>query len=370
MGRFDYFVVFAEMRTGSNFLEANINAFDGLTCHGEAFNPSFAGHPNRDEVLGMSREERDADPLSLLSLIKEADGLNGFRYFSSHDARVLDTILNDPRCAKILLTRNPLDTFVSLEIARETKQWKLTNTKRRRTTKITFDMVTYETYLADTQAFQSRLFAHLKGLAQTASFIRYEDLQNIDAVNGLAEFLGSEDRLDQLDQSIKKQNPGTLADKVENYDEMLEALKIDGTDYSELKKDFTPESMYKWMRENPGHRFFTVVRHPVVRAHAAFCDKILSTGKGSYLEIRKTLIESYGLVLPDKTPCDTFDIAAHKAAFMAFLRFVELNLAGQTSIRIDPHWASQSNTIQGFAQFRARNLYERDYVAFGFGPYV
>ena len=197
---------------------------------------------------------------------------------------------------------------------------------------------------------------------------------------------------------------------------------LDGTDYSELKKDFTPESMYKWMRENPGHRFFTVVRHPVVRAHAAFCDKILSTGKGSYLEIRKTLIESYGLVLPDKTPCDTFDIAAHKAAFMAFLRFVELNLAGQTSIRIDPHWASQSNTIQGFAQFRApdaiiredgledqlahlaaqigretmpevrqpsdphqeklhqiydegveaavRNLYERDYVAFGFGPYV
>jgi len=37
--RFDCFVVFAEMRTGSNFLEANLNAFDGLTCHGEAFNP-------------------------------------------------------------------------------------------------------------------------------------------------------------------------------------------------------------------------------------------------------------------------------------------------------------------------------------------
>jgi len=28
-GAFDYFVVFAEMRTGSNFLEANINSFDG-----------------------------------------------------------------------------------------------------------------------------------------------------------------------------------------------------------------------------------------------------------------------------------------------------------------------------------------------------
>ena len=28
--RFDYFVVFAEMRTGSNFLEANINQFLSL----------------------------------------------------------------------------------------------------------------------------------------------------------------------------------------------------------------------------------------------------------------------------------------------------------------------------------------------------
>jgi LPS sulfotransferase NodH len=30
MTEFDYFVVFAEMRTGSNFLEANINAMEGL----------------------------------------------------------------------------------------------------------------------------------------------------------------------------------------------------------------------------------------------------------------------------------------------------------------------------------------------------
>ena len=38
MGNFDYFVVFAEMRTGSKFLETNINAFDSLTCLGDASN--------------------------------------------------------------------------------------------------------------------------------------------------------------------------------------------------------------------------------------------------------------------------------------------------------------------------------------------
>lgn len=43
MPRFDSFVMFAEMRTGSNFLEANLNAMPGVTCHGEMFNPHFIG---------------------------------------------------------------------------------------------------------------------------------------------------------------------------------------------------------------------------------------------------------------------------------------------------------------------------------------
>ena len=51
--RFDSFVVFAEMRTGSNFLEANLNAIDGLSCLGEVFNPHFIGYPNAEDVLGI-----------------------------------------------------------------------------------------------------------------------------------------------------------------------------------------------------------------------------------------------------------------------------------------------------------------------------
>ncbi|MEL7089565.1 MAG: nodulation protein NodH, partial [Planctomycetota bacterium] len=56
MARFDYFVVFAEMRTGSNFLETNLNAFDGLACHGEAFNPHFLGYPDREQLLGLTQD--------------------------------------------------------------------------------------------------------------------------------------------------------------------------------------------------------------------------------------------------------------------------------------------------------------------------
>ena len=76
--RFDCFVIFADMRTGSNFLEANLNALDCLTCHGEAFNPHFIGYPNKDDILGVTLDERVADPHALLQKIRQnADGSIG-----------------------------------------------------------------------------------------------------------------------------------------------------------------------------------------------------------------------------------------------------------------------------------------------------
>ena len=68
---FDHFVMFAEMRTGSNFLEANLNRLAGVTCHGEAFNPHFIGYPNREEILGMGMAARDADPAALIATIRD-----------------------------------------------------------------------------------------------------------------------------------------------------------------------------------------------------------------------------------------------------------------------------------------------------------
>ena len=134
MSRFDYFVVFAEMRTGSNFLEANLNAFDGISCLGEAFNNHFIGYPNRTEVLGITQSQRDADPAALIAAIKadtagRPSAISGFRYFHDHDPRVLGIVLPDPRCAKIVLTRNPVESYVSRKIAAATGQWKLTNVK-------------------------------------------------------------------------------------------------------------------------------------------------------------------------------------------------------------------------------------------------
>ena len=402
-GPFDYFVIFAEMRTGSNFLETNLNAFDGIECHGEAFNPHFIGYPNRSELLGLTQAQRDEDPARLIGAIKgQSRGIGGFRFFHDHDPRVLDIVLDDPRCARIILTRNPVDSYVSWKIAQTTGQWKLTNIKSRRDSRARFDAAEFEEYIARLQMFQVRLLNRMQASGQTGFYLAYEDLQSVEVMNGLARYLGCASRLDTLDVSLKRQNPAPLCDKVSNFDEMERALAgldpfnlsrtpnfeprrgaavpgfvagaqaallympvrsgpeaevrrwladLDGVPEEALPTRLNQKALRQWMRRTPGHRRFTVLRHPVARAHAAFCDRILMTGPGCYHDIRKTLRKSHKLPIPEGDPDDSYDRAAHHAAFLAFLGFLKANLAGQTAIRVDPHWATQAAVIEGMAQF-------------------
>ena len=410
--KFDYFVIFAEMRTGSNFLEANLNAFDDITCYGEAFNPHFIGYPNKSEILGVTQAMRDADPAQLIqSICKEQGVLGGFRLFSDHDPRAIEHCLNDLRCAKIILTRNPVDCYISWKIAQATGQWKLTNVKRRKDSKITFDRIEFEKYFSKLQSFQIQLLNQLQSQGQAAFYVTYEDLQSLDVVNGLARYLGVESKLDALDTSLKRQNPGLLQDKVSNYADMERALSgqdtfnlsrtpnfeprrgpavpgfitgattpllympvrsgpekavtqwlaaLDGVETGGLPTKLSQKQVRQWKRRNKLHRSFTVLRHPVRRAHAAFCDKILSGGPDSYADIRKTLKNFYKLPIPGGKPDESYDRDAHRAAFIGFLEFLQANLLGQTNIRIDAHWSTQTAVLQGMAQFSTPDVVIRE----------
>lgn len=406
MACFDYFVVFAEMRTGSNFLETNLNAFDGVTCHGEAFNPHFIGYPNRTEILGLTKAERDVSPKKLIAAIKaESAGrdtvISGFRFFNDHDPRILDTILSDTRCAKIVLTRNPVESYVSRKIAASTGQWKLTNIKHAKSEKIRFEVLEFERHLEAIQAFQVKLLNALQRTGQTAFYLDYEDLQDVEVMNGIATWLGIPARLEALDKKLKKQNPEPLEDKVVNFGEMEHALTgIDrfnlsrtpnfeprrgaliphyvaapetGLLYQTLRsgpesivrgwlsaiddgKDviekFNQKSLRKWKADHPGHRSFTVIRHPVARAHAAYCERILPpVGPNAFPEIRQNLRRHFGLDLPEGKVGQNYDVDAHREGFKAFLAFVKANLSGQTNLRIDQAWSSQTGLLQGMTNF-------------------
>jgi len=409
---FDYFIVFAEMRTGSNFLEANLNAFDDLTCHGEAFNPHFIGYPNSDNILGITRSMREENPARLISRIKSEPGaLGGFRYFHDHDPRVLDLALEDPRCAKVVLTRNPLDSYVSWKIAKATGQWKLTNVKRRKESLAQFDSAEFSQHVEALQDFQITLLNRLQKSGQTAFYVAYEDLQNLEVMNGLARWLGVETQLEALDDSLKRQNPAPVVSKVENPGVMEETLSgmdrfnlsrtpnfeprrgpsvpgyvagvvtpllylpikggpeaqvtawmagLDNVSPDGLIQKMNQKQLRQWKRGNSGFRSFTVLRHPAARVHSVFCRRILQKGSGSYGAIRETLRRQFKLPLPKDGPDESYSIADHREAFSQFLSFLQANLAGQTSVRVDAEWASQSQALSGFAELGSPDLVLRE----------
>lgn len=397
-GRFDAFVIVAGMRTGSNLLESALNSVDGVACHGEAFNGAFLGWPGRNELLGIDRKGREEDPSRLLSLIRKAPGMNGFRYFGDHDPRVLPLVAEDARWAKIVLGRNPLDSYLSLKIARQTGQWKLGDLRGRRAARVQFDAVEFEDYVARQQQFREDLHRLLQVSGQTAFWIDYEDLGDPEILTGLLRHLGVDGVISQAPAGLVPQNPGAAETKVSNPAAMASGLaRIDRFNlsrlpafeprrgaavpgfvtargipviyqpircgpeaevrawlagYGALGEGMTQKELRQWLRGNPGHRLFTALRHPLARAHAAFRDTILS---GRFAEIRDRLIHHYGVPI-----ADDMTEAGHHAAFLGFLRWLKGNLNGQTGIRVDAAWASQSAVVAALTQVACPDLILRE----------
>ena len=394
--------MFAEMRTGSNFLEANLNLLPGVMCHGEVFNPHFIGKKDNFSLFGIDMAARDADPAAMLAALRaQTDGLAGFRLFHDHDARVIATVLADPACAKIILTRNPVESYVSLKIAQDTGQWRLTNASKLKTARVPFNAPEFEAHLTGLQEFQILLMNSLQCSGQTAFYIDYEDLQDLGVLNGLAAWLGVAGRLEGVDPKLKKQNPEEITDKVLNPAEMEAALArldrfnlartpnfeprrtaaipsfvaaadagllfmpVKGAPDAEVRAwlgrigkggvvtDFVQKTLRQWKRANPAHRSFAVLRHPLPRAWAGYLQVLAG---GDDLNLRRLLVKAYQLPLP---PADA-PPEALREGFLAFLRWLKIYLGGQTGQKIDPALASQTAVLQGFAQFQGPDLLIRE----------
>lgn len=412
-GRFDCFVVFAEMRTGSNFLEENINDYPGLSCLGELFNPHFIGHANRFEWGGIDMAKREENPERLLGAIKgQTEGLPGFRFFNDHDPRILARILPDERCAKVVLTRNPVDSYVSYKIAQATGQWRLGDVKKAKSAQATFEAEDFRQHVERLQAFQMTILRGLQVTGQTAFWIAYEDLQDVEVLDGLAKFLGVEHQKKRTSTRTKVQNPKPLSEKVTNFEEMERALDgvdrfnltrtpnfeprrgpavpsyiaaaeapvlylpipcgpdarvqpwlaaLDGVEPEALRTGFYQKPLRQWKRQHKGHRSFTVLRHPVLRLHTAFARHILPAEGGRvFHEMRETLRKHYKLPIPKEGPGRDWGPEDQRAAFLGFAKFVEGNLSGQTSLRVDEAWGSQFEILRGMADVQLPDMILRE----------
>jgi len=402
--RFDYFVVIAGMRTGSNLLEERLNEHPELTSLGELFNPHFVGGPNREEALGITRAARNAAPLDMVRAVAAIPKkLAGFRLFDGHDGRVLEHVLRDQRCAKIILSRNPLDSFVSLQIARETKQWWLGKLSAKRTAKVTFDGDDFRIFLNESEAFQSVVRRILQTVGQTGFALDYSELSDVDVLNGLVRYLGCEPVKWKMRPKAKVQNPGPIEDKLNNPEDLEKAVsRMDRfdtdriPDYEPLRgvgapnirvapaaglaffpvggvavdvveawltqanggappaRGMSQKELKAWFKQTPHHRAFTVIEHPFPRAFEVFSRRILGANgvfDGPLIEI---LSSDFGLdrqKLSDAPPPEDL-----RASFRVFIDYIKATLSGQTGHRIAPDWASQTAIIEGATRLRIPDM--------------
>ena len=102
--------------------------------------------------------------------------------------------------------------------------------------------------------------------------------------------------------------------------------KLDHVAENALQSQFSQKNLRQWKRANKGHRSFSVVCHPLVRAHRTFCAHILGVGPRPYTAIRRTLVKRYGVPIPLEGLDESYDLAMHRAGFAAFLTFLKSNL--------------------------------------------
>lgn len=227
------FVLVGMMRSGSNFVERRLNQLSSVRCHGELFNPKFIGFASDfgDRYLEFKREEvwpRNKDSLGFLKQVLASRDRTqcGFRMFLDHDPAIMSEVIFNPRVKKVVLTRNLLDSFISLLIARETDVWLTTHAaKPDKVDRVSVDPDELVQFAMRQSMFYNDVLTILHRTNQPYFHIDYSEIKSLPRLNAMADFLGVSERFADNDEPIQRQNPAEQRDKVTNYTELVEALR-------------------------------------------------------------------------------------------------------------------------------------------------
>lgn len=357
MWPFGYFVILSDMRSGSNFLEHSLGQARDIVMRGEMFNPMHTVY-----------DIADLDPSAF-----DDDRIEGFRLFPDHNDAVLARVLDDPQCAKIILRRNPLDRYLSLELAKHSDKWTWVAATQTQEPRVTFDRAAFERLLQQEADYWPPLWDKLRSTGQSPFVLDYDDLTNLDVINGLLTYLGSTEELEQLSTRYKPQNPRAARDKVTNPDEMYAALA--DLDPWQLEHRAIGAPKFTWPRPKPSAHYwqgaswcpiegisrpmigawleahlgpasqsqeamgawrFEIAPHPLERAFDVFCDGVLGWGGHDMPSIRARLDRNHDFDLHPLAQAPTPD--GMRREFIKFLKFLRLNLKGQTAMAVRAPW--------------------------------
>ena len=226
------FVVLGMMRSGSNLLQQKINAIGGVMCHGEIFNKSQTGlnpgfkkaHPQLESLTSIDKNKTPLRYLEKLLELSDAEHV-GFRLFESHNNTLVKPLVEDTRIFKIILVRDLLESYASLEIAKQTNQWLLNNPKGRADWKpvnVNFD--TFRNYALRQSLFYNQILKLCLMTGQKCLVLDYPELNSRETDVRLLDHFGSDRSMAESKVTLRRQNPEGLREKIENFDEIHEKI--------------------------------------------------------------------------------------------------------------------------------------------------
>ena len=220
------FVIIGAMRTGSNLLQDYLNQCNEVQCHGEIFNSTFIGGPDSVEFFGITMAQRDLSPRTLLNALLAHKGQAksiGFRFFDSHMEAGLNEWMSLPGAKAIILTRNPLDSYISLQTALKTKQWLLRNASERQLSQWVFDPSDFLDYCSSLAQFYGQKI-HDLAISGTPYFhIKYRELFDQSILAELAKYLHASAPKAGFVQNMVKQITGHPSELIINFDAVADA---------------------------------------------------------------------------------------------------------------------------------------------------
>ncbi len=222
------------MRTGSNLLQQKLNAIGGVICHGELLNHSSeAVHPSLRHLVNgddpvVKPSLRGEDPAAYLEAIISLTSSDhvGFRIFPDHDNPTLKALIEDPSWHKIILTRNLLESYVSLLIAQQNNQWIMNHVGTRKPwAPVHIKPEEFKNYALRNSTYYYHIISRCHATGQPVTPLSYETLNDPETVSALMRAFGGDRPYKEEAVTALRQNPEPLQEKIKNYDEISKLLK-------------------------------------------------------------------------------------------------------------------------------------------------
>ena len=226
------FLLVGMMRCRSNFLERQLNLLPDVRCHGELFNTAFVGfsHEASGRPEGYKREDtaaRNADEEGFIAKVDQACDrrIIGLRLFLDHSAHMTARLLHDPNVVKVVLSRNLLEAYISLETARETGVWLTTESAKAPPKPVKVEINKLVTFALRQSLYYNDVQTVLHQTGQRYLQVDYNEIKDLAKLNEIARFIGSGHQFDTVSEPIRKQNPGSLEERILDFPKLLEELK-------------------------------------------------------------------------------------------------------------------------------------------------